>query len=313
MDVDFEPNWPEHVLLTRHALTPNERMSLARLAAAGQLERIAPGAYMQATVWVSHSTDERYRDVIRARDLTSRVPFVVSHSSAGALWLLPRIGPWTTPVHVLANPAKGGRSIPGVTRHTVGVPDVLDRIDGIWVTTLVRTVVDIARTGSLQNAVVAADAALASRHLAHDIVTVSRRDLMTELQAGAARGRARARAALDFADGASGSPGESLSRIAIARERLSAPILQQRFDDGQGAMFTDFFWPNFGVIGEFDGVGKYLRSEWTGGRNAAQVVIDEKWREDRLRLLGFRMVRWGWELARHPVALGRLLRSVGVR
>lgn len=59
MGVDFESHSLERVLLAREALTPNERMSLARLVAAGQLERITPGAYTRAFVWVSHSTDER--------------------------------------------------------------------------------------------------------------------------------------------------------------------------------------------------------------------------------------------------------------
>ena len=187
-----------------------------------------------------------------------------------------------------------------------------DVIDGIPVTSLARTVVDLARLESWENAVVAADAAQALRRFGGNPTSLTSTDLLRELARVPRRGVATARRVIEFSDPRSGSPGESLSRISIARARLSSPVLQQRFDDELGAMYTDFFWPDHGVIGEFDGVGKYLRQEWAGGRTPAQVVIDEKWREDRLRRLGPRVVRWGWDVARNPGALGRLLRSAGV-
>jgi len=90
-------------------------------------------------------------------------------------------------------------------------------------------------------------------------------------------------------------------------------VLQQRFVDDEGAMFTDFWWPECGVAGEFDGVGKYLREEWMDGRSAAEVVIDEKRREDRLRRQVPTVVRWGWDVAGSPSGLGLLLRRAGVR
>ncbi|MFW8745876.1 hypothetical protein, partial [Mesorhizobium japonicum] len=117
-----------------------------------------------------------------------------------------------------------------------------------------------------------------------------------------------------FADAASGSAGESLSRVAIHRAGLPAPVLQQRFDDAAGlAGIVDFWWPEAGVIGEFDGVGKYLRDLSGRGRDTAQIVIDEKRREDRLRALGFRVVRWGWRAARSRGELRSLLIRSGLR
>ena len=77
-------------------------------------------------------------------------------------------------------------------------------------------------------------------------------------------------------------------------------------------MFTDFWWPDHGVVGEFDGVGKYLREKWMDGRSAAEVVIDEKLREDRLRRQVSRVVRWGWDVGGSPSRLGLLLRQAGV-
>jgi hypothetical protein len=245
--------------------------------------------------------------------LTAKSEFVFSHCSAASLWRLPRIGVWPTVVDVAVDTATGGRSTPGIRRHAEGRPGDPDTIDGIRVTSLARTVVDLARSVSWENAIVAADAALALRRFGGAAIQLAGSSLSRELERSSPRGTATARDVIDFASGDSGSPGESLSRVAIARHGLSRPILQQRFDDEFGRMNADFYWPRFGVIGEFDGVGKYLREQWTDGRTAAQVVVDEKWREDRLRLIGPRVVRWGWDVARQPASLVKLLRSVGVR
>jgi very-short-patch-repair endonuclease len=75
-------------------------------------------------------------------------------------------------------------------------------------------------------------------------------------------------------------------------------------------MTVDFWWPSARVIGEFDGKGKYLREEYSGGRSIADIVIDEKLREDRLRALGATVVRWGWSEA---ASSARLLARLGNR
>jgi len=60
-------------------------------------------------------------------------------------------------------------------------------------------------------------------------------------------------------------------------------------------------------------VGKYLRDELRSGRSAAEVVVDEKVREDRLRAAtGARVVRWGWDVARSPHALAATLLRAGL-
>jgi hypothetical protein len=95
---------------------------------------------------------------------------------------------------------------------------------------------------------------------------------------------------------------------------LPAPILQKEFRDGAGLIgYVDFWWPEFELIGEFDGLGKYTRTEMLAGRSPAEVVIAEKVREDRLRALGPRVVRWGWESAISPPRLAEVLRRAGLR
>jgi hypothetical protein len=313
MEIHDERAWRDRFTLTASALTSGERNSLARAASRGTLIRVSRGVYLVPRAGERRSRDETYRDMVRARHLSSPVPLVFSHASAAALWRIPRIGPWPARIHALGG-AGGGRSTAALLRHAGGQGVDCDVIDGVAVAPLTRTIVDLARTESTTNAVVAAGVALAGIRLGGRTFTVRPEELISEYESlGSRRGVRAVKFVIDFADPAAGSPGETLSRLSITRAGLTQPVLQQCFEDQQGRMFVDFWWPEFGVVGEFDGTGKYLRSEWTDGRSAAEVVIDEKSREDRLRRQVSRVARWGWDVAGSPLRLGAQLRAAGVR
>jgi len=98
---------------------------------------------------------------------------------------------------------------------------------------------------------------------------------------------------------------ESLSFGHMVRCGLPRPELQFPVQTEEGTRFADFAWPQFGVIGEADGEVKYSsrRQNW-----------QEKRREDRVRRLGYRIVRWGWaDLRSDPDAVMLMLRSELVR
>ncbi|MDP9026073.1 MAG: hypothetical protein M3N46_00775 [Actinomycetota bacterium] len=311
MHIVDDPEWRRRFTLTGSALTSGERNLLARAASSGSVVRIARGVYADGKVRRSH--DETYRDLVHARELVSPTALVFSHTSAAALWRIPRIGPWPARIHV-TSAQTAGRTTPHFVRHTGGSALAPDTIDGVQVTALARTVVDLARTESTTNAVLAADASMAGIVLGDRTFVIPRDDLVREVDLiGSGRGVRSARFVVDFANPLSGSPGETRSRISIARAGLTPPILQQCFEDEEGRMFVDFWWPELGVAGEFDGEGKYRRSEFTGGRSAADVVVDEKKREDRLRRQVSTVARWGWEVAGSPLQLGALLRAAGVK
>ena len=197
------------------------------------------------------------------------------------------------------------------------MPTRTDEIDGLLVTSLARTVIDVGRTSQLSLAVAMIDRALAEKDARRDILaaTASPADLEAEFHAiDSPRGRQRCRTALVLADGRSGSPGESLSRVGFHLLGLPMPLLQQAFYDAEGLIgYVDFWWPEFNLIGEFDGNGKYLRDELLNGRTTAEVVMDEKRRENRLRALGPRITRWGWDVAVSLPELARHLAGAGLR
>lgn len=106
------------------------------------------------------------------------------------------------------------------------------------------------------------------------------------------------RRVIAFANGLADGPGESRSRVRMARAGIPAPVLQQVVDDRYGRFVgqVDFWWPHAGVIGEYDGEVKYGRL-FRPGQDPAEVVHREKLREDALRAQpGVRtVVRWTWQ------------------
>lgn len=119
---------------------------------------------------------------------------------------------------------------------------------------------------------------------------------------------------LALADEASESVGESRSRAFIHVLGLPAPVLQHVFHDREGFIArTDFFWPEAKVIGEFDGDAKYLDEVLLAGVSTQEAILAEKKREDRLRALGYNVVRWDWKTLSTPDVLRQRLIAAGIR
>ena len=119
---------------------------------------------------------------------------------------------------------------------------------------------------------------------------VLRRGWPEELLAGRAAARPNVRASrrlrdvLKLASPLSESAGESITHLAMHDLGLPAPVQQQAFRDQAGLIGrVDFWFPDHGVVVEFDGLVKYRDASHRSGRSAEEVVIDEKLREDRLR------------------------------
>jgi hypothetical protein len=167
-------------------------------------------------------------------------------------------------------------------------------VDGIAVTTPARAVLDVARSLAFEPAVALADAALAKpRRNLPPLATPA--ELASLLERGRRRpGTAAARRVVAFADGRSGSVGESRSRVAIDAAGLPPPVLQWEVYSASGMFIgrVDFAWPAFRTVAEFDGKVKYGRL-LRAGQDPGEAVYQEKLREDALRGEDLRMVRWG--------------------
>jgi hypothetical protein len=303
----IEP-WREDFILSGEVVEPAQRAALYRSAARGELARVRRGVFMAAERWRRLDAEDRHLAQLRATALVDP-GIVVTHLSAAMLWGLPLVDAPPRLPQVVIPRASGGRSSSFVQRIGVGVPDRVDMIDGLQVTPVERTLVDVAAAYDATVSVPILDAALAGRRRGGG--TVGRESLGVD---GLLSGARRAAFAIAFADERAGSAGESVSRVSIHRAGLEAPDLQVTFSDADGqAGIVDFWWEGARVIGEFDGEGKYRRDLAGRGRDAADLVIAEKWREDRLRASGAGVVRWGWRTARSTEQLRARLVRAGVR
>lgn len=254
----------------------------------GQLTRLRRGVYLPGPK--PNKLDARHRLAVHAAFVKLAEGSVASHGSAAVFHGLPT---WEVPldrVHVTKVRAYGGRRDRLVHVHVARLdPDEVTIVDGIPVTTLERTVVDLARCLPFEPAVAVGDAALAKRGAGSD-------ELIDSLRRSAHRpGCVRARRVIAFLDGRAESVGESRSRVALHRAGLPIPVPQWEVRDGRGRLLgrTDFGWPDWRVVGEFDGRIKYGRS-LEPGMDPAEVVYREKLREDDLRAEGLTVVRWHW-------------------
>jgi hypothetical protein len=267
---------------------------LSRLVRTGELGRLRRGAYVDSTLPLDAATTHRL--LIRATMAGLRRPAVVSHQSAAVLQGLPL---WDVPldrVHVTRRPRAWNDTGRVLCCHVARLRDdeVVD-VDGLPVTSPVRTALDLARSLPHEAAVVVLDAALRLGLLDHDALRARLFDI-----AGAPGSRSAARAVL-FADGRSESVGESRSRVILHRWKLAPSALQYEVRSADGGVIgrTDFAWEEHRLIGEFDGRIKYGRL-LRPGQDAGDAVFREKRREDAIRDEGWGAVRWTWSDLQRP-------------
>lgn len=298
----------ERLQFVRDLSEAGDIREVQRAAERGRLVRVHRGAYYPFERWDKLTETERYSfRIIGAIGASRSVP-VISHISAAVLYGAPIIGPMPSLVHVLASTAAGTRTEHRYRKHaTPFLTEGLEIRGELCMTALPRMLAEVAADSPFLTAVGVLDWAFAKRAVEPSDVVAA----LDEFEIR--RGRRRAERAIAFADARSGSAGETLSRVRMFEAGLPAPELQERFTDRQGLVgIVDFWWPEYQLIGEFDGVAKYVREEFTRGRSTADVIIDEKRREDRLRALGPNVARWGWSVAWAPYALQAQLRDRGL-
>jgi len=307
--MDIPLNSRHGLILTRdlERLALDDRQVRHRLAD-GSIVRVAHGSYMPIEAWQALTFEQQHLARAHAFNEASITRHVFSHFTAAAALGIPIVGPLPFPVHVTVERFSRTRFRDHVAGHYADVdPAQVEERDGLLVTSVGRTIVDLCLATTFPTAVAAVDWYLTSG--------ADRGALIAILDEMPPRtGRRRALAAIEFGDGRSGSPGESLSRANIHLLRLPSPELQVPFTDAQGLIgIADFWWKSARVIGEFDGAVKYLRDEYTHGRSADEVVLREKRRADRMRGLKQDVVRWGWDVASDLRLLGDLLGNHGIR
>jgi hypothetical protein len=294
--------WDVELLFARNV---RNRRVITRDRDRGIVLPVHHGIYVDAASVADLSPEDMHIIRIRAVQASSDRPLVFSHWSAGVLAGLDVLQQRLAKVHVTFEDV-GARGLQGVAGHVFAIrEEEVIEMNGLLVTDLGRTVVDLSCSGTFADGVVAADSALRQG--------VPREALEAAVdRVGPRRAIKRAERVVAFADGLSGSAGESLSRVGMDRMGLH-PLLQRRHYDHRGYIGrSDFYFPDCEAVGEFDGRVKFTDPRFAP-TGAADVLWAEKVREDRMRGVNKGFGRWGWPEANDPRKLAPVLRSIGVR
>ena len=176
----------------------------------------------------------------------------------------------------------------GVRVHIAALPaDHVVSYRGVPLTSVPRTVVDLARVLPFAEGVAVADSAL------HAGLTSKSALAAVIADCPRWRGLQRARDVTGFSDARAESVLESLSRVVFHQAGLPLPDLQVWVgDDGEVIGRADFLWRRYNTIGEADGAFKYQTPD------RARAQLD---RDARLRAAGYEVVHFTWpEITRVP-------------
>ena len=296
------------------------RGCLRAAVSTGELVAIRRGFVVPAEDWALADPSTRRHWALQVAT-TAWTGSFGSHDTAGLEWRLPDyrvdVGGDPPTTHI----TREGRARTDGWIRVHGCDTDLDAttvLDGVPVTSLARTAIDLCATRSPRTSVVFMDAAMrraielevGERALRASVTDPRVRSRVAAQFDGAVAHYSRhrwvthVRQAIRWADPAAETVLESVSRHAMIEAGLPLPRcgVPMVGDDGR-TYWLDFYWDAFGLAGEADGLGKYADPT---------AVAAEKRREEALsgRVHGF--VRWGMaEVVPSPaVMLERIRRAM---
>jgi len=262
------------VFTTRQALADGlNNRQLTDMVRSGVISRIGRGVYRQGSSPQLPDPDGLSRSMRAA----------ISHAS-GAAWLGADLINPPNRLHLTAPRDRGRRvdCVDGVRLHRADVgPDELSVIRGALVTTPIRTVLDVARSMPLTEAVAIGDSLCRGGGFTLDQL----RRAAAAVPVGP--GRSAIQAAARLVDGRAESVFESITRVNLAIAGLPTPRTQfeVRAPDGRWVARVDFAWPEARVVLECDGY-EFHSSREAFGRDR------RRW--NTLSELGWRVVVVTW-------------------
>lgn len=284
-------------ILRKHRLemlaTGSTDRQIRRWVDDGRMTRVWRGSYHQGTKlepWVELALSARSAAERSAAGL------VLSHAAAAALHGMEVLTfDWRTVEFTRDGRRGGGKD--GRRRVHIRRLDAADiaAVDGIAVTTVARTALDLALAGTFEQAVCALDAALRMW------ITLDELHAAVD-RLGRRRGIATLRAAMPEADGRSESVGESRSRaLMLSWPEIPRPDLQREFFNRAGALEArvDFLFGET-VVGEFDGAGKQKQGYDSDARLKRDTLLMDR---------GLWPTHWAWKDCAEPDRLRTKLRD----
>jgi hypothetical protein len=259
---------------------------LRALVRSGDLVRLRHGVYAtrRAVNWAGDDPVRAHALAVMAATATVGGTAVASYQSAARLHRLSLLTPPPgNAVSLTLPPARRwNRAQPAdIVFHASELPRKhLTKVHQLPVTTVARTVVDLARTLPFTDAVVVADSALKDER-------ATKPELYQALEESAGwPGVKQARKVIEFADERGESPLESVARVVFTEAGLAPPQLQATIHGDDFSARVDFLWPDEKVIAEADGLAKY---------DDRQDLLKERDRDHQLSAAGYTVVHFTWK------------------
>lgn len=279
--------------------------AIKSLVAQGVLHRYRRSAFVDGQAWRAAPPWERH--ALRARAVARSLgmpdgPYLLSHHSA---LVLHGIGVFAVDdlVHLVRVDGGRGRKDPTVHVHPPVPPSFAappgTTTSGLPTVTVAHACAQVAAASGTEAGLVSADAALREGLTAPALLVQAARDVTGKDTSAVGD-------AMGLADGRSGSAGESRTRWLLHWLGMERPELQAVIRDPSGDLvaITDFLFRDQWTVVEFDGALKY---------DTPDDLVAEKLREDRLRELGYEVVRVTWADLEHPARVVARIRAAFAR
>ncbi len=201
---------------------------------------IFPGVYLDKTV--EQTLDARITAAWLWSGRTAVVGGIAASAVLGAKWV-----PSDATIELISGNTRPPRGIR--CRNDRLLDDEVRRVRGIALTTVERTIFDLARRGPVDTAVARADALLnATGAKVADVALLAERHPHT-------RGLRQAETVLALVDAGAESPRETRLRLLLIRNGLPAPETQIEVHDEHGRFVArlDMGWPDLMIAVEYDG------------------------------------------------------------
>lgn len=267
--------------------------------------RVRPGVYGPKAEWDALAPWQRYAARVHALVL-SHPGVALALESAAVVHGIPLFGE-TRDLHLFDPDRTKTTRFGDVVVHASANTRQLGCVGSIPVTSLVDTIVDLARMVPPAHALAAVDAVISPAQGGG--LSLGQVRERAEGQSNR-RGRARLRWLWPRASTLAESPAESVSRAVIEWAGFEEPVQQPEFHYEGHTDRTDFGFRSNQALCEADGWGKY---ELDDPARAREHLIREKRREDRLRRHGHPFARWEAADAFRVIPLCRALQGAGVR
>ncbi len=262
---------------------------LRRLLREGVLIKIRSDLYWSAEAAAALPIPRRHLEIAAATARQLGGEFVLAHESAAMAHQLPTPRPIVEALRTVRLYTVDTRN--SAIRQGVHIsvsplfPVDVVVIDGLRVTSIARTAVDLARGLALPAALIALDGGLRAGAAQSELLQVAHNLKQW-------RGTKTLRSSIPFASGLSESALESAARGSCLAAGLPEPELQIPIDGASGRHYrVDMLWRAARLILEPDGWSKYGSS----GSEQQASFRAEKQREDDLRAAGYRVLRVTWD------------------